>query len=94
MRLKDSVNMNERIRELAEQSRKYARDYVAECKHYGHYMEHNEYELRFEEKFAESIVRQCGFELVDESLQYNSPLIQEFTVKVANRLKARFGVNI
>lgn len=44
------------------------------------------------EKFAESIVRQCGFELVDESLQYNSPLIQEFTVKVANRLKARFGL--
>lgn len=43
-------------------------------------------------KFAESIVRQCGFELVDESLQYNSPLIQEFTVKVANRLKTRFGL--
>lgn len=45
-------------------------------------------------ELAESIVRQCGFELVDESMQYNSPLIQEFTVKVANRLKARFGVNI
>ena len=44
------------------------------------------------EKFAESIVRQCGFELVDESMQYNSPLIQEFTVKVANRIKTRFGL--
>ena len=52
--------MNERIRELAEQARKYARDYVAECKHYGHYMEHNEYELRFEEKFAELIVQECA----------------------------------
>jgi len=51
--------MNERILEIAEQARKYARDYVAECKHYGHYMEHNEYELRFEEKFAELIVREC-----------------------------------
>ena len=51
--------MNERIRELAEQARKYARDYVTECKHYGHYMEHNEYELRFEEKFAELIVKEC-----------------------------------
>ena len=52
--------MNERIRELTEQARKYARDYVAECKHYGHYMEHNEYDLRFEEKFAELIVRECA----------------------------------
>jgi hypothetical protein len=51
--------MNERTRELAEQARKYARDYVAECKHYGHYMEHNEHELRFEEKFAELIVEEC-----------------------------------
>ena len=52
--------MNERIRELAEQARKYARDYVAECKHYGHYMEQNEYELRVEQKFAELIVRECA----------------------------------
>jgi hypothetical protein len=52
--------MNERIKELAEQAREYARDYVAECKHYGYYMEHNEYELRFEEKFAELIVKECA----------------------------------
>ena len=51
--------MNKRIRELAEQAGKYARDYVTECKHYGHYMEHNEYELRFAEKFAELIVKEC-----------------------------------
>jgi len=51
--------MNERIKELAEQARKYARDYVADCKHYGHYMEHNELEVKFEEKFAELIVREC-----------------------------------
>ena len=47
------------IKELAGQARKYARDYVAECRHYGHYMEHNEYELRFAEKFAELVVREC-----------------------------------
>lgn len=64
--------MNERIRELAEQARKYARDYVAECKHYGHYMEHNEYELRFEEKFAELIVRECC-QLIDDSTPVYSP---------------------
>jgi hypothetical protein len=51
--------MNERIQELAEQARKYAREYVADCKHYGHYMEHNELEVKFEEKFAELIVREC-----------------------------------
>ncbi len=52
--------MNELIRKLSEQARKYARDYVADCKHYGYYMEHNEYELRFEEKFTELIVRECA----------------------------------
>lgn len=44
------------------------------------------------EKFAESIVKQCGFELVHESMQYHSPLIQEFTVKVTNRIKNHFGI--
>ena len=51
--------MNERIRELAEQAREYARDYIADCKQYGYYMEYNELELRFEEKFAELIVKEC-----------------------------------
>jgi hypothetical protein len=55
--------MNERIYQLAEQARKYAHDYVAECKQYSHYMEHNEYELRFEEKFALLIVRECVNEI-------------------------------
>jgi hypothetical protein len=52
--------MNERIQQLAEQARAYARDYVADCKHYGHYMEHNELEVKFEEKFAELIVKECA----------------------------------
>ena len=56
--------MNERIQQLAEQARKYARDYVAECKHYGHYMEQNEYELRVEQKFAELIVRECVEQII------------------------------
>jgi hypothetical protein len=51
--------MNERIQQLAVEAGKYARDYVADCKHYGHYMEHNELEVKFEEKFAELIVREC-----------------------------------
>jgi hypothetical protein len=32
----EGYNMNERIRELAEQARQYASDYVADCKHYGY----------------------------------------------------------
>lgn len=51
--------MNKRIQELAEQAKDYARKHVEECRHYDHYMEHNEYELRFEEKFAELIVKEC-----------------------------------
>ncbi len=58
--------MNELIRKLSEQARKYASDYVADCKHYGYYMEHNEYELQFEEKFAELIVRECVRALDDK----------------------------
>jgi hypothetical protein len=52
--------MNERIHKLADQARQYARDYVADCKHYGYYMEHNELEVKFEEKFAELIVGECA----------------------------------
>ena len=51
--------MNERIRELAEQAKKYARDYVADCKHHSYYLDHNEYDIRFAEKFAELIVKEC-----------------------------------
>ena len=54
--------MNERIRELAEQAREYASDYVADSKHYGYYMEHNELEIKFEEKFAELIVEEYARE--------------------------------
>ena len=77
--------MNERIRELAEQARKYARDYVAECKHYGHYMEHNEYELRFEEKFAELIVKECIFAVEDaggiDKYHYTKAISKHFGVE-------------
>ncbi len=63
--------MNERIKLLAEQARTYARDYVAECKHHGYYMEHNELEVKFEEKFAELIVRECA-EFLEENSGYDN----------------------
>ena len=79
--------MNERIKELAEQARKYARDYVADCKHYGYYMERNEYELQFEEKFAELIVEECA-ELVKDFFQED-----EFTCYNAKtEITKHFGV--
>jgi hypothetical protein len=58
--------MNERIRELAVQAKEYACSHVADCRRFGYYMEYNEYELRFEKKFAELIVRECA-EIVKDS---------------------------
>lgn len=52
--------MNKRIKELAEQARDYAREYVADCKDYGYHMEYNEFDLQFEQKFSELIVRECA----------------------------------
>ena len=87
--------MNKRIQELAEQAKDYARKHVEECRHYNHYMEHNEYELRFEEKFAELIVRECMTTVLKESKWYwdkdeweSSNAIQN----AARRLKEHFGV--
>lgn len=57
--------MNTLIQELASQAHEYARSYVAECKHYGYYMEHNELEQRFEQKFAELLIRECVDVLMD-----------------------------
>ena len=104
--LEDKISMNERIRELAEQARKYARDYVADCKHYGYYMEHNEYELRFEEKFTELIILECcryldneaerlytlyGSE-VDPVFQSNFEICAEKCHDNSQGLKDHFGV--
>ena len=84
--------MNEQIRLLAEQARKYARDYVADCKHYGHYMEHNELEVKFEEKFAELLVKECamiveGFEITQEVA-----LDEYVDFEASAVLKEHFGV--
>ena len=80
--------MNERIKELAGQAREYARDYVAECKHYGYYsyyMEHNELEVKFEEKFSELIVRECAevaweHWLEDQDSSAEAPILKHFNV--------------
>jgi ethanolamine utilization protein EutP (predicted NTPase) len=80
--------MNERIQELSSQARDYASEYVADCKRYGYYMEHNEYDLRFEAKFAELIVRECQFAIVSrtdlpkhERKLYNNVLKEHFGVE-------------
>jgi len=52
--------MSKRIEQLAEQARDYARSHVNDCKHYGYHMEYNEFDLQFEKKFAELIVRECA----------------------------------
>ena len=90
--------MNERIQALAEQARKYARDYVADCKHYGHYMEHNELEVKFEEKFAELIVRECVQvcepildEPYEDMTEFGKGLVEGQDVAI-ERIKEHFGV--
>jgi hypothetical protein len=81
--------MNERIQQLAEQARKYARDYVADCKHYGHYMEHNELEVKFEEKFAELIIGECIHKINDIAESSNNP---QPIYRVTVDLLEHFGV--
>jgi hypothetical protein len=80
--------MNERIQALAEQARKYARDYVADCKHYGHYMEHNELEVKFEEKFAELIVRECA----ELTLDHKNDDYYTGWLDYRDEIKRHFGV--
>lgn len=79
--------MNERIKELAEHAKKYARDYVSECKHYGYCIEQNEYELRFEQKFAELIVGECFKAAMIESKGHFNP------VDLMNNMKVRVGID-
>lgn len=52
--------MNERVQELAAQAHEYARNYVEDCKTYGHYMDSDELEQQFERKFAELLIRECA----------------------------------
>ena len=80
--------MNKRIQELAEQAKDYARKHVEECRHYDHYMEHNEYELRFEEKFAELIVKECMMVAVEcDVTEYG-----DFRGGISEEIKRHFGV--
>jgi hypothetical protein len=57
--------MNNRIKELVEQARKYARDYVKDCEVHEYYMKQNEYDVRFEEKLAELIILECAKQVKD-----------------------------
>lgn len=78
--------MNKRMIELAEQADEYAKKYVAECKHYGYQMEWNEYDLQFEEKFAELIVYDFLNELT------NDDALGEARIATIKRLAEKWGV--
>lgn len=52
--------MNQQLTELAAQARNHARQYVADCRTYGYYMEYNEEQVQFEQKFAELIIKECA----------------------------------
>jgi len=78
--------MNDRIKELSSRARDYAREYVADCKQYGYYMEHNEYDLQFEAKFAELIVKECA-EIAD-----NADATREKWQSIGKFVREHFGV--
>jgi hypothetical protein len=78
--------MNERIQELAVQAKEYARSHVADCRRFGYYMEYNEYELRFEKKFAELIVQECQT-VVEWAISVDSTID-----RVPVLIKEHFGV--
>ena len=78
--------MNEQIRELAVQAKEYARSHVADCRRFGYYMEYNEYELRFEKKFAELIVKECIDTVLDCTVEYST------RPQIADELREHFGV--
>jgi hypothetical protein len=87
--------MNERIKQLAVQAKEYARSHVADCRRFGYYMEYNEYELRFEKKFAELIVAEC-LKIAknrEDELESAGLLEQSNAVGiVAYRISRQFGV--
>lgn len=83
--------MNERIQELADQARTYARDYVAECKHYGYYMEDYELEVRFEKKFAKLILSEC-LELFEAAKVNQEDDVDYGLEEAKNIIKEHFGV--
>ena len=43
-------------------------------------------------KFGDMIVRNCIFELVHESTLQSNKEVQDFTVRVAERIKTKFGI--
>lgn len=51
--------MNKLVERLSSEAAQYARDYVAECKHYGYWMEPNEYDIQYRDKLLELFVTEC-----------------------------------
>lgn len=85
--------MNERIKELTEQAREYARQYVAHCRTYGYYMEYNEEQTQFEGKFAELIVKECVKVMYDNAIERKVPPdINQTPTHYAIAVLEHFGV--
>ena len=84
--------MNDRIKELSSQARNYAREYVADCKQYGYYMEHNEYDLQFEDKFAELMAREA-IAVVQKRFMGDLNREDMEVQRCVKALKKHFGVN-
>jgi hypothetical protein len=77
--------MNKRIKELAEQARKYAWENET------HWSAIAEREALFEEKFAELIVKECAKSLWTEECHTSDLASEEYT-RGSNKIKKHFGV--
>ena len=66
--------MDNLIQQLSNRAKEYARDYILDAKQYGYYTEENEFEIRFEKKFAELIIRKCAFVANDSNSLKNRPV--------------------
>ena len=80
--------MDNLIQQLSNRAKEYARDYILDAKQYGYYTEENEFEIRFEKKFAELIVRDCAFVANDSNSSKNRPV----GTSVGDVILEHFGV--
>jgi len=80
--------MNERIKELLDWAKDHARIYVIECELANIPVVQEEYDQRFQEKFAELIVRECAH----IAWLYDEPKLSGHGAIIANSIKEQFGV--
>jgi hypothetical protein len=85
--------MNERIKELAEQAKKYVDDKWAKEGSPLYPEAHYLFIQQRDEKFAELIVRECILQIADVRIEHDfDPQVDEVLVQALTGIKKHFGV--